>query len=71
MYILQRPLILLASGDMTQISRHRLLLMWYFEHEVKSKYTQYVDKIKVGFGWRGGGGRGTGGKVGMAGYVSL
>ena len=45
--LFQRPLNLLVADDTAVKHRHRLLLLWYCEHELKSKYAQFVDKLKV------------------------
>ena len=55
-YLNQRPLDHLVSST-SSLSSHQnlLLLLWFFEDQVKSRYLQFITTLQVGVQYPGGG----------------
>ena len=43
----QRPLNLLVANGHSARVRHRMLLLWYYEDQLKNKYSQFISTLQV------------------------
>ena len=43
----QRPLNLLVANGHSARVRHRMLLLWYYEDQLKNKYAQFISILQV------------------------
>ena len=43
----QRPLNLLVANGHSARVRHRMLLLWYYEDQLKTKYAQFISILQV------------------------